>query len=665
MVIVNHLFRDRLPGGYVGVDIFFVISGFLITAHLLREVQRTGRISLAQFWARRARRLLPASLLVLVVSAVGVLVVVPQNLWAQFTREIAAAAGYFLNWLLAADAVDYLAADNVPSPVQHYWSLSVEEQFYVVWPVLILLAALVAVRFRNGRSTTTVVAVLLAIVTVASFAASVAITATDASSAYFVTTTRAWEFGLGGLLAILAPRVLAGRDGLRASVSLAGVVAIVVAAFAFNDTTSFPGYAALLPVAGTLAVIWAGTPARVWSPTTLGALPPVQWLGDVSYSAYLWHWPFIVLLPYYTDYDLTLRQKLVIFAVTLVLAFASKKLVEDPVRDGTFLKSRAPRWTLVATVFGMIIALAIPAGVAIQGSVATRTTEAAISDALANEATTCFGAAFLDPDRTCAPTDTTSVVPDPTTVSDDKPAIYTGECRSQPTDPRVRSCEFGDPDATIRVALIGDSHSASWFPALDAVATQNGWSLTTYFKASCEFSNAAGDVGPGPSCEKWNVQLQKDLAKIDPYDYIFTAHRSTEVPLDAPTDATYTAAMKTFTDAWQPQIYRGTTIVAIKDVPLMTDDTPTCVVDNLPSTTACNLPQDETLAYRDPMYDAADGRPGVVRLDFSRYFCADDECLTVVGGVVVWRDSNHLTATYSTSLAPVLAGKLRDAAILG
>ena len=667
LVIVNHLFRDRVPGGYIGVDIFFVISGFLITAHLLREVQRTGRISLAQFWARRARRLLPMSLLVLLVSAIGVLLVVPQNLWTQFTREIAAAAGYLLNWLLAADAVDYLAADNVPSPAQHYWSLSVEEQFYVVWPVLILVAVLIAARLRKPASTRTLVAVLLVAVTVASFAASVVITATDSSAAYFVTTTRAWEFGLGGLLAVLAPRVIAGRHTLRALVSLAGVIVIVVTAFAYTEKTSFPGYAALLPVAGTLAIIWAGTPARPWSPTTLGSLPPVQWLGDVSYSAYLWHWPFIVLVPYFTGHDLSLTHKLVILALTLGLAFASKRFVEDPVRQGALLTSRKPRWTLVATVLGMAVVLAIPAGIAVQAAVATKATESAIGDALAHEQTTCFGAASLDPARDCAAPVSQSVVPDPTTVKDDQPEIYTGKCRTQPKDPKVRSCTFGDDDSAIRVALIGDSHSASWFPALKTIALQNDWSLTTYFKASCEFSRATSalDDDIDPSCEEWNTQLQDDLAAIDTYTYIFTAHRAIRFPLDAPTDAAYRDAMTTFTDAWQPQIDRGTTIIAIKDSPFMTDEVPSCVVENLPSTTACNLARDEALSHRDPMFDAARALPGAVPLDFDPYFCTADECLTVVGGVVVWRDDQHLTATYASSLAPILSAKLREAGVLG
>ena len=156
LVVIFHLWPSRLPGGYAGVDVFFAISGFLITAHLVREVERTGTVALPAFWARRARRLLPASMLVLLVSAVGVLVWVPVTYWQQFLREAAAATTYVLNWLLTRDAVDYLAAENAASPVQHYWSLSVEEQFYLVWPLLIILAVSLA-RTRRQTSDRTLI----------------------------------------------------------------------------------------------------------------------------------------------------------------------------------------------------------------------------------------------------------------------------------------------------------------------------------------------------------------------------------------------------------------------------------------------------------------------------------------------------------------------------
>src|SRR4051812_33629482 len=228
VVVVCHFWPSALPGGFVGVDVFFAISGFLITSHLLREAAATGRVALAGFWARRARRILPAALLVLGVCALATLAWVPEVDRAQFFAEIRASAFYVENWQLAHTAVDYFAAGQGPSPVQHFWSLSAEEQFYLVWPVLILAAG------RRSLSA-------LAAVTAGSLAYSLYKTGADPAAAYFVTPTRAWEFGLGGLLAFAS-----GRRP-RPLVAAAGLVAIAVAAATFSADTAFPGVAALLP----------------------------------------------------------------------------------------------------------------------------------------------------------------------------------------------------------------------------------------------------------------------------------------------------------------------------------------------------------------------------------------------------------------------------------
>ena len=252
VVVVCHFWPSALPGGFVGVDVFFAISGFLITSHLLREVAATGRVSLAGFWARRARRILPAALLVLALCALATLAWVPEVHRAQFFAEIRASTFYVENWQLAHTAVDYFAADQGPSPVQHFWSLSAEEQFYLVWPVLILAAAAIGLRARSRRR----VFAALAAVTAGSLAYSIYKTGADPAAAYFVTPTRAWEFGLGGLLAFCRVRAPA-----RLRVAVAGLVAIAVAAATFSADTAFPGVAALLPVLGACAVIWARAPA--------------------------------------------------------------------------------------------------------------------------------------------------------------------------------------------------------------------------------------------------------------------------------------------------------------------------------------------------------------------------------------------------------------------
>lgn len=254
LVVLFHLWPSRIPGGYVGVDIFFVISGFLITGHLLREVDKRGTVQLAHFWARRARRLLPASLLVAAVTAAATIIFVPMTFWRDWLSQVLSSVFYVVNWQLARDSVDYLASDNSASPIQHYWSLSVEEQFYVAWPLLILLCIFIAnkVAPKNRRIT---IAVGLLLIVCSSLGYSMYATAASPEAAYFVTTTRAWEFGLGGLVSFLPD--LRSRV-LRALISWLGVIGILLVAFKYTSGTPFPGIAALVPVLSAAFIIWGG-----------------------------------------------------------------------------------------------------------------------------------------------------------------------------------------------------------------------------------------------------------------------------------------------------------------------------------------------------------------------------------------------------------------------
>src|SRR5512146_55444 len=296
LVVVYHLFPSLLPGGYVGVDVFFVISGFLITGHLWRGYAKSGKLSLVDFWGRRARRLVPAAALVLAVTWVGARLVLPTPRLAETATEIRASALYYQNWQLAHNAVDYLKSHEAASPVQHFWSLSVEEQFYLVWPLLFVVAGLVArKRARapgsdasavSGQSVIRghrVVAILTGALVLASLAYSVYDTIADPAAAYFVTTTRMWELGIGGLLALL-PTVAARRLGRHGWLGWAGLAMIIASQFAIRGSTPFPGWIALVPVLGAAAIIAGGSAQGKRGPWRLTSTRLMVFLGGISYS---------------------------------------------------------------------------------------------------------------------------------------------------------------------------------------------------------------------------------------------------------------------------------------------------------------------------------------------------------------------------------------------
>lgn len=361
--MLHHGWPAVAPAGYMGVDVFFVVSGFLITGLLMREAEAAGRISLRRFYLRRARRILPAAVVVLIAVSALTLALVPMEEWRRWFRHIVASALYFENWQLAVDSQIPRRADLDSTPVQHFWSLSLEEQFYLLWPLL-LIAAL-AFAARRGIRGRRAACVLLGAVTAASFAHSLVLTAVDANLAYFGTFARIWEFGVGGLLALGGAAVRLRGDRLRAGASLAGLVAIVAPIAAFRAPEAFPGLVVLLPVAGTLCIIAAGMPAVRWSPTRLAVLRPVQWTGDISYSLYLWHWPIFMFAPYVTGVPSPPWLMVLLVGLSFAVAAASKRWIEDPFRVARGPITARPR--IVLAGIAAVIAVVVGAGVAAPG----------------------------------------------------------------------------------------------------------------------------------------------------------------------------------------------------------------------------------------------------------------------------------------------------------
>ena len=655
VVVVYHLWPNTIAGGFVGVDVFFVISGFLITAHLMREADRTGRINLPKFWAKRIRRLLPASLTVLAASAVGVFLLVPQMYWTQFFQEIAASAVYAQNWVLAASSIDYLAAENVASPVQHFWSLSVEEQFYLVWPILIGLVVLAAQRL-SLRARRALVFAALALVAAASLYYSVTYTASNPGEAYFATTTRAWEFAAGGLLAVVGSAVKAPA-GVRTLVAYVGWAGIAYAVATYSGQTAFPGSAALLPVLATVAVIWAGDPDSALSPNRLLGTRPVQFLGGVSYSVYLWHWPLIVFatIVFVDVHDAT---KIAIVIASLGLAWLTTVLVENPARDWKGLVGRRPRWTLLAMVIAVAL-VAVPTAAAswlTSQQASADTARAAVAVASADE---CFGASvFAVPAGACDDVEHETLTPLASFAVDDEPEVYHNGCYSDLTTADLNTCVVGDAASDTSVALIGDSHAVSWYPAMKTIAEDNSWALSPFLKSSCPMNAALKEDEEAEverSCATWNDSLAETLAaQPEALDMVVLSHSAAGDNYGSDQDA-----IDGYRAAWEPLVERGTEVVVIRDVPRMEEGTNRCIADTAGADAACDRPENEAV-LDDLMVEAAEDQPGVTVIDMNDFFCRDGSCTPVAGGVVGYRDSHHITATYSATLAPYLEQRLAE-----
>ena len=665
LVLLFHLWPNRLGGGFVGVDVFFVISGFLITSHLYSRPPRTGR-DLAAFWSRRVRRLLPASLLVLAATAVATRLVAPETQWATTAHEIIAAATYVENWQLARTSVDYLAAENAASPVQHFWSLSVEEQFYLVWPVLMLL--LVALSRRRGWRTGAVVSAGLGVVVAASLAFSVTATVAEPASAYFITPTRIWELGVGALLAIAAagagPRLSATPRWLRALLAWAGLGAIVVAALRYTGATPFPGWQAALPVLGAAAVIAACADETGASPVRLLALRPVQLLGDISYSVYLWHWPMVVLVPYVSGSHLGRLDKAAIILVTAVLAWLSKTYVEDRFR---FAVQGVPvRRSFQLAAAGMAVVVALGVAQTVEVGRHEDTARATLAKALADGGE-CFGAAALSGGTDCPPSTRGPSLPAPAQAADDKTEAYQRDCFEPAPFTGVRRCVFGDPHGAVSIALVGNSHAGHWLPALERVAKGKGWKVTTFLASECTANRAAvawDAERKQRGCLSWARKVL-DQTSSGEFDLVVTSERNGRAAAGKTYDDSYPAWLAGYRKVVAGWVRARTNVLVIHDTatPGATlKSVPDCVAQHEDRLLACAGPRTRWVP-RDPLVQAAQeaGVASVSTVDLNDHLCDGATCPAVIGGVTVYSDASHMTKTFATTLAPYLEPSLTRA----
>lgn len=663
-VFANHLF-DWPPGGFVGVDVFFVLSGFFITGILLREVTATGNLSFQNFYIRRVKRILPSALLVLTVTVIAAYILFPATRAKATLLDALYAAVFASNFRFEAVAADYFQRDLPQSPLQHYWSLSIEEQFYFVWPALLLfifaLTRQLLRNFRNrsrdrGRKATRLgLVVAMSAVVLLSFGWALFLSANSPSAAYFSTFTRVWELGVGALLAITAPWMQRIPSAVRPGLAYLGLAGVLASLFLITSTVLFPAPWAALPVLSTALVV-ASFQGRAVSGMVVLTNPIAGYFGDTSYTLYLWHWPVIVLLE-------TLIPKGPVFyglavALSLSLTAVTYRFYENPIRRSHWLIDRptapgrrfsTPSPSAQGLIGGFAAALIVLTILSIGYSdkLAVARKEAAIATNKQSQGPTgsepapkvdpCFGApAMLN--SSCKLRD--SAVPLQPPVDGAHDDVESKECYVQETE-NLRSCHFGykGPGAK-RIALVGDSHASAILPAITPVLEANKWSLTTYTGYHCSLTNE-----PAQCAEDTKAEL---LA--NPYDLVvFTSfNKGGHDPAE-------------YQEAWRPIAAAGNRLAGIVDNPRQSKDALACLSRDDDESGECGTPRAAAFGYLEHIESLAQSIPGTTVIDLSAYYCKDDFCPSVIGNVIVYRDQHHLTATFARTLAQPVEDGLRRA----
>ncbi|MCF4120104.1 acyltransferase [Antribacter sp. KLBMP9083] len=654
LVAVYHVWVHRVSGG---VDIFLLLSGYFVGGALVRGFAVGRPVELRTYVPRLARRLLPVLLVVLGVVVCASWIVLPRTRWADMSWETLASLGYWENWRLAASGQAYGAPDVLQSPLQHVWSLSVQGQLFGALPLVLLGVAALA-RGLAPESRTRLLRWAVAFLAVASFTYATVMVQLDQGFAYYDTAARAWEYLAGVLLSFGAGVRLARR--WSALLGWLGLAIVLAAGVLVDGQAQFPGPQALVPLAGAALLVLSGGDGGSKGPGRILAWRPLSRAGRYAYAYYLWHWPVLVLTIAVRDRPVGWLAGTGVLVLSGLLAWATYHLVEASLRRAPAPRARV-RWTWGSRVaFAVVVALGV-------GTVAAPAVWLQHVQALRGSASVAGDPAMLakypgalavvDPkdytyDASLPP------IPDPVAASEDKVRAVFEACGTPAGDANVTVCSWGDLDAERVVTVVGGSHAEQWIDALAAIGEEEGFRVDSVIKWACALFDGTEGVEEllvDPTCRQWNRDVFRLLERRVP-DVVFTT--ATRPATDGETSKEKVPGA--YVAAWERLARSGIRTVAVRDTPWTGTDPVACVAEVGSGSPSCQVARSAVLDEVSPL-ELFEPPAGTVFLDLDDVLCPDDSCPFVQGGRIVYRDQHHLTATYATSVAPVLRDRLGPA----
>jgi len=654
-VVVYHFWPDRLVSGFLGVDVFFVISGFLISSLILREVSATGTLRLSAFWVRRIRRIFPAAITVIIATAIATNLSGLTDQIVTIGRHIFASAFSFENILLGLDATDYDRRDEMTSPLQHYWSLSVEEQFYLVWPVIVIGAVWLA--RKSGVSLSKVLSIAVAVIAFGSLVYAIVV-AQGVSSYYFDTFARAWELAIGASVALWAQRERKPWRGQYFSNRLSW--AALVTTFAIPGLNDFAPGIGILPAVIATAFILATGPVSASQPLPFSKPVRIvsEWIGDRSYSIYLWHWPILILLPFFLGSELSTPSKIGAIALILVLSELTYRFVENPVRHAK------ASWTFKPLVVGFIAlgtSIAVVAGaILFPPNLGKKETDEELSEIMLSEPAKAGTPGLVDEYPFTLPycdgagaavfacPDSTGLRFDASTYN--RVPARSDTCRYEDPD-LISDCVLGDTSATRRIALVGDSHALAMWASLDRIGKRAGYAVHEFLAPQCSYRLYHFDW-----CMERNREIRPRLNSGE-FELVILAQSAKTIDTDAESSSNPT---NPYVELFSELKANGINVAVVKDNPKRGRELESCMVQQRRNLEACTKP------FRPRMDLAAqtaiDLELPIINLDDA--YCPDNRCGLVQGGMLVWRNNGHIWPFYHLTAAPLVWSQLMEQGLI-
>lgn len=646
LIAVYHIWFGTVSGG---VDVFLLLTGFLATGSLVRTLEHGDRVKFGAYWSKVLRRLSPAGAVVLGAALVGTYLFMPRSRWTEILTEVQASALYYGNWNLAFGTVDYMAENSTAGPVQHFWSLAIQGQFYLVWPLFITAVGLVAVWLGLRIRTAAIASV--ALVAAGSFVYSVWITTNEPVWAYFDSGARLWELALGGLLALLVP-YLNLPGWVRWAAGWSGFVAFVTCGLVIGDTLDYPGYASLWPTAAAALIILAGAGGNEngrFSANRLLSMRPLPWLGGRAFPLFLWHWPVLVFYLEATDrVRPSFTGGLMVLAVSFLAALATTWAIDGSVTRVTS-RYKAPVWSLAA---GVLFVVPVMMATSLWGQEIDRNRDLRLE--LSSNPMHYPGAAVHLDQELATELPALPVHPDTSTVAEDT-IERTSDCNAVAEDEEMVLCEFGDPDADFTIALVGSSHARHWFDAMKTIVERQGWNMVMMTRNACQFSSEVQYRGGEEytDCMTWNQEVMTELGNRD-IDAVFGLASLTDSSEDGEE-----RVPDGFLQRWYQLHEMGIDMIAVRDTPRFDYDVPECVDQE--GATECVAEQRGSMAETAPFHHLAEVPDNTSFIDLTGFLCQDGTCQGVIGNQLVYYDTHHLSYAFSESMAAALEPHLLEA----